>query len=111
LHSGAWPIRKKNEYDNAPEGSKITIADGIIKEIIDSGGRFLHRVNDTGPWYIVNDSDIIMRKTTQRLREGNGQSQNQSAITVVSNIYSIVLRKTSFYISACHNRHLLKLMV
>ena len=96
----------KTEYDKAPEGSKITIADGVIREIMNSGGRFLDRVDDNSPWYIVNDSDI-RRKTTQRLREGNDLSQNQPAITVVSNIYSIDIRKSSFCISACHNKRLL----
>ena len=61
-------VSKKEEYDNAPEGFKITIADGIIEEINNSGGRFLDRVDKESPWYIVNDS-YVRRKTTQRLRE------------------------------------------
>ena len=43
------------EYDAANRGTKKKLADSIVKEIKENGGRFLKRINDSGQWEEVSD--------------------------------------------------------
>jgi hypothetical protein len=66
-----WVHLKKEEYNLArTKQAKADICRTVIAKVVALGGRFLARENANSQWWIEQDDERVMSKTSQALREG-----------------------------------------
>lgn len=66
-----WVHLRKEEYNLAKtKQAKADICRTVIAQVVALGGRFLVKESPNSPWWIEQDEERIMAKTSQALREG-----------------------------------------
>jgi hypothetical protein len=66
-----WVAVRKEDYNLArTKQAKADICRAVVAQVLALGGRFLTKETPNSPWWIEQDDERVMAKTSQALREG-----------------------------------------